>query len=452
MIEVQGNLFELPGDVLCITTNGYISSKGKAVMGRGCAAEAKKISPGLDRLLASRIQENGNCVNILLSPLPDQTWISYPVKPVSIVFDGTNTVKHGLSKYQIGETVPGYHAKADLAIIERSAMELRALADTMPEWKTILVPRPGCGAGELTWEQVRPVIEPYFDDRFHVVTFPEPVSDFPSELIYAGIGARATPPEILTEMRKLARSLSKFGFTLRSGGAAGADSAFEQGSASSEIFLPWYRFNGHFSPNHQPSQAARDLASTAHVDWESCTEPTKNLHGRNAEILFGRDLKTPVAFVICWTEEAKDIGGTGLAIRLARKQNIPVFNLANGVEEVTKEIADYLFNELVPTKVVNVHYQPFDVYIGRQHGKYHPKGDSIWHNPFITGQDGTREDVIRLYEEYIRARLQQGNISVRDLLRLRGKKLGCFCKPKDCHGDVLLKLIEEYSKQEHAHV
>ena len=86
MIEVQGNLFELPGDVLCITTNGYISSKGKAVMGRGCALEAKKLSPGLDRLLASKIKENGNCVNILLSPQPDQTWISYPVKPVSIVY------------------------------------------------------------------------------------------------------------------------------------------------------------------------------------------------------------------------------------------------------------------------------------------------------------------------------------------------------------------------------
>ena len=117
-----------------------------------------------------------------------------------------------------------------------------------------------------------------------------------------------------------------------------------------------------------------------------------------------------MAFVICWTKDAKDIGGTGLAIRLARKQNIPVFNLANGVEEVTKEIADYLFNELVPTKVVNVHYQPFDVYIGRQHGKYHPHGDSIWHNPFITGQLGTRVDVIQMFEVHIRKQLDEGQI------------------------------------------
>lgn len=451
MKEIRGNLFDLGADVVCITTNGFVSTKGKAVMGRGCALQAKQLSPGLDRLLGEKIKAEGNVVNVLLSPIPDQTWLSFPVKPESVIFDGTNSVKHALSKYKLGEIVPGYHAKADLAIIEQSVQQLRALADTMPDWQMILLPRPGCGAGELDYAEVKPILEKYLDDRFHIVTFPEIESDF-KELIYAGIGARDTPPEMQTAMRKIARSLSRMGFTLRSGGAGGADQAFEQGSAQSEIFLPWYRFNGHPSPNHHPSEQAKQLASEVHVDWESCTEPTKNLHGRNAEILFGRDLKTPVAFVICWTKDAKDIGGTGLAIRLARKQNIPVFNLANGAEEVTKEIADYLFNELVPTKVVNVHYQPFDVYIGRQHGKYHPKGDSIWHNPFITGQDGTREDVIRLYEEYIRARLQQGNISVRDLLRLRGKKLGCFCKPRDCHGDVLLKLIEEYSKQEQHYV
>ena len=173
MIEVQGNLFELPGDVLCITTNGYISSKGKAVMGRGCALEAKKLSPGLDQLLASKIKENGNVVSILLSPTPNQTWVSFPVKPESVIFDGTNTVKHALSKYQTGETVQGYHAKADLAIIAESAAQLRVLADSLPEWKTILVPRPGCGAGELTWQDVKPVLDVFFDDRFHVVTFPE---------------------------------------------------------------------------------------------------------------------------------------------------------------------------------------------------------------------------------------------------------------------------------------
>ena len=56
---------------------------------------------------------------------------------------------------------------------------------------------------------------------------------------YAGIGARATPPPILSLMTRAAFALCKRGYVLRSGHAIGADSAFERGAGSAaQIFLP----------------------------------------------------------------------------------------------------------------------------------------------------------------------------------------------------------------------
>ncbi|MDC3375208.1 DUF4326 domain-containing protein [bacterium] len=83
------------------------------------------------------------------------------------------------------------------------------------------------------------------------------------------------------------------------------------------------------------------------------------------------------------------------------------------------------------TTVVNLRTEPFDVYIGRagkgQNGK--------WGNPF---NKGTREENIAKFEKY----LINNKELMQDLHELRGKRLGCFCKPKACHGDVLKKYIE----------
>ena len=76
-----------------------------------------------------------------------------------------------------------------------------------------------------------------------------------------------------------------------------------------------------------------------------------------------------------------------------------------------------------------------DVYIGRP---------SIWGNPFKIGPDGTREEVIAKYETYITKKLMKRDKIYWDaLVALEGKTLVCWCKPQACHGDVLVKLIEE---------
>lgn len=77
-------------------------------------------------------------------------------------------------------------------------------------------------------------------------------------------------------------------------------------------------------------------------------------------------------------------------------------------------------------KVVHCKKEPFDVYIGRP---------SKWGNPFEIGKDGTRQEVIEKYEQYLLNNPKLMN----DLSELKGKVLACWCSPKPCHGDILIK-------------
>jgi len=86
------------------------------------------------------------------------------------------------------------------------------------------------------------------------------------------------------------------------------------------------------------------------------------------------------------------------------------------------------------TQVVNCRKEHYDVYIGRP---------SKWGNPFEIGKDGNRTEVILKYRKYI---LNNKNL-VKDLHELKGKTLGCWCKPKPCHGDVLVSLVDGVDNQ-----
>jgi len=82
-------------------------------------------------------------------------------------------------------------------------------------------------------------------------------------------------------------------------------------------------------------------------------------------------------------------------------------------------------------------------------GEQYPKTDSIWANPFKIGRDGTREEVVCAYESLIRDRIQADPLLLSQLLSLKGKVLGCWCAPELCHGDALLRLIDEFCNEEH---
>lgn len=159
-----------------------------------------------------------------------------------------------------------------------------------------------------------------------------------SYLPYAGIGSRRCPDVTLRQMAAIARSLARRGFILRSGGADGADTAFERAvpPESAEIFLPWRGFNGNASRLVTVPQAAFDLAAELHPAWDRLSPAIKKLMARNCQQILGERLDSPSCLVVCWSpdgcenhaERSALTGGTGQAISLASMRGIPVFNLA----------------------------------------------------------------------------------------------------------------------------
>ncbi len=80
--------------------------------------------------------------------------------------------------------------------------------------------------------------------------------------------------------------------------------------------------------------------------------------------------------------------------------------------------------------VVHCKKAEYDVYIGRP---------SKWGNPFVVGRDGSRQEVILKFLKWLRDQPEL----IKALPELKGKKLGCWCAPKACHGDILAKLANE---------
>ena len=83
------------------------------------------------------------------------------------------------------------------------------------------------------------------------------------------------------------------------------------------------------------------------------------------------------------------------------------------------------------TQIVNIKHEKCEVFCGR---------GSIFGNPYVIGRDGTREHVINRYREWFAFLLKDATF-VRELRKLKGKKLGCFCVPdNDCH----VRIIKEW--------
>lgn len=98
---------------------------------------------------------------------------------------------------------------------------------------------------------------------------------------------------------------------------------------------------------------------------------------------------------------------------------------------------------MLKTIVVNKYKEKYDVYIGRP---------SSFGNPFAIGKDGTRDEVIDKFEDYFHNRLQTDDSFKKEVLSLSGLKLGCFCKPLRCHGDVIAEYLNGLVDQRKSHL
>jgi hypothetical protein len=141
VLEISGDIWEphVRGYWIVITTNGIVRKDGACVMGRGVARDAALRYPTLPFDLGHLLTKHGNHV--------------FHLKRYKII---TFPVKHH------------WREPADLDLIRQSAVELLTDSVTLAPPEIYLV-RPGCGNGQLDWEDVRPVLAPILDDRFIVV-------------------------------------------------------------------------------------------------------------------------------------------------------------------------------------------------------------------------------------------------------------------------------------------
>lgn len=170
MKEIKGDMWSFLQrvDAICITTNGFLKQNKLPVMGRGCALQAKKRYTQIEKNLSQHLLQNGNNVGVILKDGRTDI-VSFPVKPRSAPL-GSPVVEHMKGKKFHSNIVPGWACKADLELIRTSALQLKELADKN-NWKYVVLPRPGSGAGELNWSDVKPVIEDILDDRFAAITY-----------------------------------------------------------------------------------------------------------------------------------------------------------------------------------------------------------------------------------------------------------------------------------------
>lgn len=154
MNEVRGDLWTWEvdkADALGITTNGSINAQGRAVMGRGVAAQARQRYPDLPEFLAEWIRAHGNVPVVLREGVfPDvPALVSIPVKA-------------------------NWSDKAAPALMANS---LRKLVDITyrNNWDRVHLPRIGCGNGGLSWEpMVKKLCQSILDERFWIVDYASP--------------------------------------------------------------------------------------------------------------------------------------------------------------------------------------------------------------------------------------------------------------------------------------
>lgn len=90
------------------------------------------------------------------------------------------------------------------------------------------------------------------------------------------------------------------------------------------------------------------------------------------------------------------------------------------------------------TTVVNLRKEPYDVYIGRP-----GRGEAgLFGNPFWKSDESGRDEAIAKFEVYFLDRVESDPAYRAAVLALKGLRLGCFCAPKHCHGDVIARWLD----------
>lgn len=167
-------------------------------------------------------------------------------------------------------------------------------------------------------------------------------------MIIAGIGSRETPQNILTEMTKIGEWIKENRFTCRSGHASGADWAFEQGAQERCIcYLPSQNFNNSFTSKSykivpKTDERFDEITNRFHPNPFAIRGYVRQLMNRNICQVLGLNLDKHTDFIVCWTRDGKDTGGTGQAIRIAIHYKIPILNMFYEEFNTSEKVIKYL--------------------------------------------------------------------------------------------------------------
>ncbi|MDE0458808.1 MAG: hypothetical protein OXI15_16055 [Chromatiales bacterium] len=230
---------------------------------------------------------------------------------------------------------------------DRNSIERRAAAENAN--RTLRTLCRDLAAGQLRLDDFHPDLVAELRDAL------DGAQPQPGAFAYAGVGSRRTPPEILDAMADIAQTLGDAGTALSTGGADGADKAFETGALRTDapitVHTPWPGYNG-YRPGRDPEtdidivhprstaiidgHAYADLAREHHPYWKRCSRGARALFVRNVSILAGAqgdDGETlPVRAVVAYTPNGlpvgREAGGTGHTLRTAAFLHIPCVNLS----------------------------------------------------------------------------------------------------------------------------
>lgn len=155
---------------------------------------------------------------------------------------------------------------------------------------------------------------------------------------YTVAAPREMPAEVLEQFAKIARKMDALGYTVRTGGGDGADDIVAQNAAKIELYLPWKKFNGKVGVVEKPTEEAQALAKKAHPAYDKVKETVQLLIARASHLVLGTNLRDPVKFIVCYSEDGVEeaakrtakTGPAGQLITIAKEHNIPIFNLKNG--------------------------------------------------------------------------------------------------------------------------
>lgn len=156
-------------------------------------------------------------------------------------------------------------------------------------------------------------------------------------MTYAGVGSRAAKddPEAMALMSAISTKLESLGWHLNTGDASGADAAFTRGVKNPSNVTAFTAGDATGDPK------AMAMFEKYHPNPNApCFQSSRSreLMARNSYQILGRELDSPVKFLICWAPNSKtdadgtimDVrGGTGQAVRIAYAHQIPVFNIHN---------------------------------------------------------------------------------------------------------------------------